>query len=80
MVARLSPMEVVDFLWELWSLFTAIPTIRLVEFQKLNVVSGKTTIIGVEKYQNVFTKVSVFALYESFHPSEGFLLERSIET
>ena len=28
MVARLSQMEVVDFLWELWSLFTAIPTIH----------------------------------------------------
>ena len=50
------------------------------ELQKLNVVSGKTTIIGVEKYQNVILKVSVFAFYESCHPLERFLLEESIET
>lgn len=80
MVARLSQMEMVDFLWELWSLFSAIATIHWVELQKLNVVSWKTTIIGVEKYQNVILKVSVFAIYESCHPLERFFLEESIET
>ena len=66
MVAKMSQMEVAeDFLRELWSLFTAIPTIHWVEFQKLNVVSGKTSIIGMEKYQTVFPKVSVFAMCES---------------
>ena len=57
MALGLSQTKMVDFPWELWFHFLAMPTTQWLELKRLRAFSRKMSICGMEKCQFVIHKV-----------------------